>query len=109
MVMGAINSTEEMQAVAHWRAASPPWSCPSRRSCFSDALSQLGMIASRPLQAHLKLDTGMSRLGFPWSSAAEFVRFVRQLPHIEICSVYSHLATADSPEPTILNQQTPAV
>jgi alanine racemase len=104
MVMGAINSTEEMQAVAHWRLQ-PTLVMPKQALMFSDALSQLGMIASRPLQAHLKLDTGMSRLGFPWSSAAEFVRFVRQLPHIEICSVYSHLATADSSDLTILKQQ----
>jgi alanine racemase len=104
MVMGAINSTEEMQAVAHWRLQ-PTLVMPKQALMFSDALSRLGVVASRPLQAHLQLDTGMSRLGFPWSDAAEFVQFVRQLPHLEICSLYSHLATADSPDPTILNRQ----
>jgi alanine racemase len=47
----------------------------------------------------------MSRLGFPWAEAVDFVRFVRQLPHLKISSVYSHLATADSPDRTILMQQ----
>lgn len=104
MVMGAINSTEEMTAVAHWRLQ-PTLVMPKQALMFSEALSQLGVTASRPLRAHLKLDTGMSRLGFPWNSAVEFVRFVRQLPYIEICSVYSHLATADSPDAAIMNQQ----
>lgn len=104
MVMGAINSTEEMQAVAHWRLQ-PTLVMPKQALMFSDALSRLGVVASRPIQAHLQLDTGMSRLGFPWANAVEFVRFVQQLPHIEICSVYSHLATADSPDATTMNQQ----
>lgn len=104
MVMGAVNSTEEMQAVAHWRLQ-PTLVMPKQALMFSDALSRLGVAAARPIQAHLKLDTGMSRLGFPWAEAVDFVRFVQQLPHINICSIYSHLATADSPDPTIMNQQ----
>jgi len=104
MVMGAVNSTEEMQAVAHWRLQ-PTLVMPKQALMFSDALSRLGIAAARPIQAHLKLDTGMSRLGFPWADAVEFVRFVQQLPHIDICSVYSHLATADSPDPATMEHQ----
>jgi alanine racemase len=104
MVMGAVNSTEEMQAVAHWRLQ-PTLVMPKQALMFSDALSRLGVAPSRPIQAHLKLDTGMSRLGFPWADAVEFVQFVQQLPHINICSVYSHLATADSPDPATMHLQ----
>ncbi|HIK45500.1 MAG TPA: alanine racemase, partial [Leptolyngbyaceae cyanobacterium M65_K2018_010] len=63
------------------------------------------LAAARPLAVHLKLDTGMSRLGFPATEAVDFVRFVRQLPHLKISSVYSHLATADSPDRTIMDRQ----
>jgi len=104
MVMGAINSTEEMQAVAHWRLQ-PTLVTPKQALMFSDALSHRGVTVSRPIQAHLKLDTGMSRLGFPWSEAVEFARFVKPLPHVEICSIYSHLATADSPDSATMNLQ----
>ena len=38
MVMGAINSTEEMQAVAHWRLQ-PTLVMPKQALMFSDALS----------------------------------------------------------------------
>jgi len=102
LVMGAVNSPEEMEAMAHWRLQ-PTLVMPKQALVFSEVLS--GLVAARPASVHLKLDTGMSRLGFPWSEAVEFVRFVRQLPHLRIASLYSHLATADSPNSTIMEQQ----
>ncbi|PZV05500.1 MAG: alanine racemase [Leptolyngbya sp.] len=102
LVMGAVNSTEEMQAIAHWRLQ-PTLVNPKQALVFSDTLS--GLAAARPVAVHLKIDTGMSRLGFPWAEAVDFARFVRQLPHLKIDSLYSHLATADSPDPTVMQQQ----
>jgi alanine racemase len=102
LVMGAVNSPEEMQAIAHWRLQ-PTLVMPKQALVFADVLSRLA--TARPVEVHLKLDTGMSRLGFPWAEAVDFVRFVRQLPHLKISSVYSHLATADSPDRTTMNQQ----
>lgn len=102
LVMGAVNSPEEMQAMARWRLQ-PTLVKPKQALVFSDTLSRLA--ASRPVEVHLKLDTGMSRLGFPAAEAVDFVRFVRQLPHLKISSLYSHFATADSPDPTLMIQQ----
>lgn len=102
LVMGAVNSPEEMEAMAHWRLQ-PTLVMPKQALVFSEVLS--GLVAARPASVHLKLDTGMSRLGFPWSEAVEFVRFVRQLPHLRIASLYSHLATADSPDLAVMKLQ----
>ncbi|MGB3199702.1 MAG: alanine racemase [Nodosilinea sp.] len=102
LVMGAVNSPEEMQAIAHWRLQ-PTLVNPKQALIFSDTLS--GLSAARPVSVHLKIDTGMTRLGFPWVDAVDFTRFVRQLPHLKINSLYSHLATADSPDSTIMEQQ----
>ncbi|MBW4463080.1 MAG: alanine racemase [Nodosilinea sp. WJT8-NPBG4] len=102
LVMGAVNSTEEMQAIAHWRLQ-PTLVNPKQALVFSNTLS--GQAASRPVGVHLKIDTGMTRLGFPWAEAVDFAKFVRQLPHLKIDSLYSHLATADSPDPTVMQQQ----
>ena len=102
LVMGAVNSTEEMQAIAHWRLQ-PTLVNPKQALVFSDMLS--GLAAARPVGVHLKIDTGMARLGFPWAEATDFVQFVRPLPHLKIDSLYSHLATADDPDPTIMQQQ----
>lgn len=47
---------------------------------------------------HLKLDTGMHRLGFMTSELAELVGFLKSCPEICVRSIYSHLAVADEPE-----------
>ncbi len=43
----------------------------------------------------------MSRLGADWQQAGQFAQFVQELPRLHIASVYSHFATADSPDTTI--------
>lgn len=46
---------------------------------------------------HIKLDTGMHRLGFMSSEIAELASFLPQCPEVCVKSIYSHLATADDP------------
>jgi alanine racemase len=46
-------------------------------------------------RVHLKIDTGMERIGVTHTYAAEFVKRVAQLKNIEIVGIYSHFATAD--------------
>lgn len=100
LVLGAVNTPEQIQAIAHWRLQ--PTLCSAKQALIvSETLNQL----QKNLTVHLKLDTGMSRLGIPWQEGAEFFQQVSHLPHLQIGSVYSHLATADSPDPGIMNQQ----
>lgn len=47
----------------------------------------------------------MSRLGFPWQKAVDLAKFVQQLPHLQAASVYSHFATADSPNSAMMWEQ----
>ncbi|HEY9763839.1 MAG TPA: alanine racemase [Trichocoleus sp.] len=104
LVMGAINSVEEVHAIAHWHLQ-PTLVTPKQALVFSDALSNRGQAQGSPISVHLKLDTGMSRLGFPWEQAVEFVQFVQRLPRLQIASLYSHFATADSLDQTTLRLQ----
>ena len=46
---------------------------------------------------HLKLDTGMHRLGFMTEELDELLDFLKDCPQIKVRSVYSHLAAADDP------------
>ncbi|MBD2537225.1 alanine racemase [Coleofasciculus sp. FACHB-SPT36] len=100
LILGASNTTEQVQAIAHWNLQ-PTLCTPQQALVFSETLGTL----NRSLAVHVKLDTGMSRLGTPWQQAAEFVSLVQRLPHLKIASIYSHLATADSPDPTGMRQQ----
>ncbi|MBD1901552.1 MULTISPECIES: alanine racemase [Cyanophyceae] len=100
LILGASNTSEQVQAIAHWDLQ-PTLCTPQQALVFSETLGTL----NRSLAVHVKLDTGMSRLGTPWQQAAEFVSLVQRLPHLKIASIYSHLATADSPDPTGMRQQ----
>ncbi|AKQ46879.1 alanine racemase [Rufibacter radiotolerans] len=44
---------------------------------------------------HLKLDTGMHRLGFDAAELEEALAVLDQMPHVRVQSVFSHLAGAD--------------
>ena len=46
---------------------------------------------------HIKLDTGMHRLGFDETDLPRLVDFVQQHPQLRIRSIFSHLAAAEDP------------
>ena len=47
---------------------------------------------------HIKLDTGMHRLGFMTSELPELEDFLKDCTAVKVKSIYSHLAAADEPE-----------
>jgi alanine racemase len=100
LLLGATNTPEQVRAIAYWQLQ-PTICTPQQALVFSETLSGL----KKTLLVHLKLDTGMSRLGMPWQEARQFVELVKRLPYLEIQSVYSHLATADSLDPTVMRLQ----
>lgn len=100
LILGAICSPEQICAIAH-NALQPTLVSPQQALVFEDTLASL----NQTLSVHVKLDTGMSRLGMPWEQGVEFVELVSRCPHLRIASIYSHLATADDPDPTVMQQQ----
>lgn len=100
LILGATNLPEQVRAIAQWQLQ-PTICSPKQALVFSDTLTQLG----EKLPVHLKLDTGMSRLGTNWENAVEFAQLVQSLPGLEIASIYSHLATADSLDSSFMRVQ----
>ena len=49
-------------------------------------------------RVHLKLETGMGRLGFRAEELKELISLIQQYPDLNIISVLTHLAAADVPE-----------
>jgi alanine racemase len=49
----------------------------------------------RKAQLHLKIDTGMGRLGIPYYQVPEFLAELQKLPNIMLEGVISHFASAD--------------
>jgi alanine racemase len=100
LILGAINTIEEIKAIARWQLE-PTLSSPQQALLFSETIRSLNLT----LPVHLKLDTGMSRLGINWELATEFVQLLLSLPNLKLQSIYSHLATADEIDASILNLQ----
>lgn len=60
----------------------------------------------KPCNVHVKLDTGMHRLGFEESDLGELIRLLVANPTIKVASIFSHLAGADeSQHDTFSTQQ----
>ena len=62
---------------------------------FCEVLRARGL---RDYPVHIKLDTGMHRLGFMTAELQELTDFLKDCPYVRVQSVYSHLAAAEDPE-----------
>ena len=54
--------------------------------------------ADRRARVHFKVDTGLTRLGAPFAEAPSRLRAIRELRHIEVDGIFTHLATSDEPD-----------
>ena len=64
---------------------------------FASALSRAAAAQQRPAPFHLKVETGMNRIGVRAEDAADFVESLRGLPGILLEGTFTHFATADVP------------
>ncbi len=62
------------------------------------ALAQWGRALMRQVPVHVKVDTGMGRIGVRPEGLVEFVKAAKAFPQIELEGVFTHLATADEPD-----------
>lgn len=53
--------------------------------------------SSRELKIHLKLETGMHRLGFEEGDLGELISLLKVHPKLKVVSAFSHLAASDDP------------
>lgn len=54
-------------------------------------------LGQRSWDIHVKVDTGMGRLGFRRADAREFARGLKQFPNLDIKGLMTHLASAGDP------------
>lgn len=62
---------------------------------FARKLDEMGN--AEPYPVHIKIDTGMHRLGFEEKDVPFLVQELKKLPQLRIASVFSHLAASDNP------------
>jgi alanine racemase len=56
-------------------------------------------------QVHLKLDTGMGRLGMRSENAAELFEAMHASSHCDLCGVFSHFASSHAADPIFTREQ----
>src|SRR5476649_314068 len=57
------------------------------------------------IRYHLKIDTGMNRLGFRFDNLRRTLPELFASPNLDLEAVYTHFATADDPESPLFNEQ----
>ena len=62
---------------------------------FCEVLRERGL---RDWPVHIKLDTGMHRLGFMTEEIPALLDFLKDCPYVRVKSIYSHLAAAEDPQ-----------
>jgi len=70
----------------------------------SRLISTTAIAMGKTARVHLKIDTGMERIGVHWYNAEAFIDKTLALPGISVDGVFSHLAKADTDGPFTLEQ-----
>ncbi|WP_434309091.1 alanine racemase [Hominifimenecus sp. rT4P-3] len=72
----------------------------------AEALATLGRRLGKPALIHIKVDTGMHRIGFPLTDEAiEIVRRIRTLAGVEVEGIFTHFARADEADKAYTREQ----
>lgn len=62
---------------------------------IAQALSPLARKYQKPIAVHVKVDTGMGRVGVHWNQALAFIAELLTLPGVVVKGLYTHFATSD--------------
>jgi alanine racemase len=90
LVLGAINTDQISDFIKHDIEITS--SSLDKSIAIADVAKQMGKMAN----VHLKIDTGMERIGVHWYNAEKFIERSYELDSISINGVFSHLAKAES-------------
>jgi alanine racemase len=99
LVFGAMSVSELDGIFEH--ALTPTVSTPAAARALESMAARRGVT----LHCHLKIDTGMNRLGFRFDNLRRTMPDVINSAHLRFDAVYTHLATADDPESGFLEEQ----
>ena len=69
-----------------------------------DHLCRMGAVF-RPIDIHLKIDSGMGRMGILPAEAEKLVRRILATPEVRLAGIYSHFASADLGRPDLASHQ----
>ena len=93
----------------------PPWqaldavrqgiSCAVFDLATAQALSAAALQVETVARVHVKVDTGMTRLGLPVAEVVPFLQLLQALPGVQVEGLFTHFATSDEAETTFFELQ----
>ena len=73
---------------------------------MAQKLSQTAVRMGKTAKAHIKIDTGMGRIGFlPCEESLDVIDGIFKLPNLEITGIFTHFSTADEKDKTFTKTQ----
>src|SRR5690606_6513765 len=99
LVFGAL-SVSDLEGIVEYRLT-PTVSTPAAARALADLAERRGIV----LSCHLKIDSGMNRLGFRHDNLARTMPDVLRSRHLRLEAVYTQFATADVPELPYFDEQ----
>jgi alanine racemase len=99
LVFGAL-SVSDLDGVFDCRLT-PTISTPGAARAVQAAAENYG----QRLRYHLKIDTGMNRLGFRFDNLRRSLPELLESANLELAAIYTHFATADDPASPLFNEQ----
>lgn len=93
LVLSGVSDRAEAEAAIAADLALVVWDLERAR-----LIDEAAAAAGRTARAHFKVDTGLTRLGAPFAEAPARLAAIRELRHLEIEGLFTHLATADEPD-----------
>ena len=99
LIFGAL-SVSDLSGIFDYNLV-PTVSTPAAARALEEGAERRGTV----LHCHLKIDTGMNRLGFRHDNLGRTMPPVLGSRHLHIDAVYTHFATADDAESSFLNEQ----
>ncbi len=99
LVFGALSVSDLDHLFTH--RLTPTVSTPSAARAIAAAARARGAV----IDCHLKIDTGMNRLGFRHDNLRRTIPEVLGMSTLRVVGVYTHFATADRPESPMFDEQ----
>jgi alanine racemase len=99
LVFGAL-SVSDVSGVFDYELT-PTISSPAAGSALAAAAAARGVT----LSYHLKIDTGLNRLGFRYDNLRRTVPQLLDSPHLQLEAVFTHFGTSDEPESAFFDEQ----
>ncbi len=98
LILGLVPRAAAETAVAH--GFHVPLSDLAAAEAFAMAAAELGKAA----KVHIKVDTGMHRLGVPAEEISDYCRQLKTLAGLQICGIFTHFASS-SDDPQFTTEQ----